>query len=69
MTKVSKFVPAAMEHEIFQEGTYRSLQKKLDDQSKFNRHYYGWTAGLLTAMVLGGGLAVYKFIESLPLPV
>lgn len=57
---------AALDHEIFQEGTYQSLQKRLDDQSTFNRHYYGWTAALLATMVIGGGYALFKFVESLP---
>lgn len=64
---VRKFETSAVtDHEIFQDATYRSLHENLDEVQRFNRHYYGWTAALLAVMVIGGGLAVYKAIESLP---
>lgn len=56
----------ALDHEIFQEATYRSLQKKLDDQSRFNRQYHVATGAILLAMIAGGGALLCWWVSTLP---
>jgi hypothetical protein len=57
---------AALDHEIFQEATHRSLHKRLDDQARFNRHYYVATGAILLAIIVGGGALLCWWISTLP---
>lgn len=58
-----------MQHEVFEDSTYRSLHESVDENVRLDRQTFWITAAILAVGVPSGAYGIYCWLASLPLPV